>query len=184
MRKTDVPTLHHEAEMIGKVIFIKGENTQVLCSGMTIREDPWLFVCKLCLYRSQNPNLARRMLADYKLDEEAIKATEEAAKRVNGITIVKKKVVQHTIENEVKTKPKATSKISDEDVPSNTGDDEISDEELNKVTGILNSFSPVKLKIRTIPNPAKVLRPKMNALTIITSLRRNLEQLNSTISMC
>ena len=29
------PQLHNEAEMIGKVIFIRGENTQLLCRGMT-----------------------------------------------------------------------------------------------------------------------------------------------------
>ena len=53
------PQLHNEAEMIGRVTFIRGENTQLLCRGMKIREDCSLFVCKLCLVRSQNPIMAR-----------------------------------------------------------------------------------------------------------------------------
>ena len=102
------PQLHPEAEMIGKVVFIKGDNTQELCSGITIREDSSLFVCKLCLFRSQNPYLARRMLADYKIDDDAKKAAEEAAKKVLGITMVTQNAAQPNVENEVQ--PNATSK--------------------------------------------------------------------------
>ena len=166
------PELHHEAEMIGKVVFIKGDNTQELCSGITIRDDSSLFVCKLCLFRSQNPYLARRMLADYKVEDDAKKTEEEAAKKVLGITLVTKNTEQLNVENEDQTN--ATSNTNDENVIGNFGDDEESDEELNKLTGIINAFTPERLKIRTIPKEAKVLRIK-------TTLRQNDGSMNSSV---
>ena len=82
------PQTHVEAEMIGKVHFIRGENTQLLCQGMKIREDCILFVCKLCLVRSQNPIIARRLLKDFKQDVDDRRAQDEASRRVRGITMV------------------------------------------------------------------------------------------------
>ena len=48
------------------------------------------------------------MLADYKIEDDAKKAAEEAAKKVLGITMVTQNAAQPNVENEVQ--PNATSK--------------------------------------------------------------------------
>ena len=168
------PQLHPEAEIIGRAVFIQDNNTQEMCSNIVRRDDKSLFLCKLCLLRSQNPYLARRMLADYKEADDAKQVEEEAAKNVLGITLVTKNTEQINVENEDQTNATSNNNIDVKDVIGNVGDDEESDEELNKLADIINTFTPARLKIRAIPKEAKVIGIK-------TTLRQNDGSMNSSV---
>ena len=120
------------------------------------------------------------------------KAEEEAAKKVLGITLVTKNTEQLNVENEDQTNATSNNNIDVKDVIGNVDDDEERDEELNKLTDIINTFTPDRLKIRAIPKEAKVLRIKttlrqndgaMSSSVIPQTLRMNLEKLNSSISL-
>ena len=132
------------------------------------------------------------MLADYKEANDAKKAEEETAKKVLGITLVTKNTEQINVENEDQTNATSNNNIDVKDVIGNVGDDEESDEELNKLADIINTFTPARQKIRAIPKEAKVIGIKttlrqndgsMNSSVIPQTLRRNLEKLSSSISL-
>ena len=79
------------------------------------------------------------MLKDFKQDADDRRAQDEASRRVRGITMVPQRDVNKA---QIEVQPKKAYKTSVGDISSNNGDDEVSDEELTKVTEILNSFSP------------------------------------------
>ena len=156
---------------------------------MKIREDGILYVCKLCLVRSQSPIMARRLLKDLKQDVEDKRAQDEASRRVRGIKLVPQKDENKA---DVEVRPKKAYNTNLRDISSNHGDDEVSDEELTKVTDLLNSFSPPKLTIRTRPNAAKPLRSRptlqrdevlANPLVIPASLKRSMGQIHPSLSV-
>ena len=182
------PQTHCEAEMIGKVHFIKGEYTQMLCHGTKLRVDDILYVCKLCLMRSQSPTLARQLLKDLKQDVVDKRAHDEAARRVRGITMVTQAGVYKA---GVEAKQERTYNKGKEELLSNKGDDEASDEELNRLTNLLHSFTPPKLPIRARPHSAKPLktRPPLqkeeipeSPLVMPASTRRSLGQIHPSLS--
>ena len=135
------PQLHPEAEMIGKAVFYPGTNTKEMCSKMVKRDDNSLFLCKLCILRSQNQYLARKMLDNYKEAAVTKHAEEEAANNVVGITEVNgaikkktcgkglsKKLEQHNVDYETLNHDTSKSNIVANNVIGDVIDDEESDE--------------------------------------------------------
>ena len=73
------PGKHNEGETIGRVIFYHGI-MKTPQKGTTIqRSGNVLYVCQLCLLRSQNSYLARQFITDLQEDQACLKATEEAS---------------------------------------------------------------------------------------------------------
>ena len=59
-----------------------------MCEKMVKRDDRSLFLCKLCILRSQNPYLARKLLDDLRETDAAKHTEDDAANNITGITVV------------------------------------------------------------------------------------------------
>ena len=81
------PHSHHEGETIGRVVFYQGI-MKIPQKGKAIqREGNVLYVCKLCLYRSQNTYLARQFITDLQEDQACLKAEEDASNNADNDVI-------------------------------------------------------------------------------------------------
>ena len=158
------PQTHVESEMIGKVHWVSGDNTQMLTQYLKVRPLGLLYACKLCLTRSQSTVKARQLLKDLKTDVDNHRAREAAARRVRGIT-------------EVPQIKDAVAVVDDE--KHGDGADGVTvdgasgftvDDNLETEAELLSACSPPKFEIRQRPVPLRKPELAVNKASIRKSL--------------
>ena len=157
-----------------------------MCEKMVKRDDRSLFLCKLCILRSQNPYLTRKLLDDLRETDAAKHAEDDAANNITGIKVVTGTIKKQVCDNGLNKKTEKYIIIDDVDketlnpdtsnsnhTADNVIDEEDSDAELKRLEAILNAFTPERHQVR---NPTK----ETKALKASVTLKQNLGKLNSS----